>query len=127
MDGDGGFVVEIASLIILIFWGIALIVVYYLLFKLSRSLYRKDKILVFAPWIPAFASLFWLLYNLTLPDNYPQISTLTARILGLTPFYEVLPLLLRFPIPMMAYFIIAYGCLAYIYWKRRKKQTPSCS
>jgi hypothetical protein len=122
MDGDGGFVGEIASLIILVFWAIALIVVYYLLFKLSRSLYRKDKILVLAPWIPAFASLFWLLYNLTLPDNYPQISTLTARVLGLTPYFETLFLLLRFPIPMIAYFIMAYGSLAYFYWKRRKKQ-----
>jgi hypothetical protein len=115
MDGDGGFVGEIASLIILVFWAIALIVVYYLLFKLSRSLYRKDKILVLAPWIPAFASLFWLLYNLTLPDNYPQISTLTARFLGLTPYFETWFLLLRFPIPMTAYFIIAYGSLAYFY------------
>jgi hypothetical protein len=124
MDGDGGFVVDIAGLMILLFWAAALITVYFILFKVSRNLYRQNKVWVLAPWIPAFPSVFWLLYNLTLPDNYPQYSTLTARILALTPFYECLPLLLRFPIPMIAYFVIAYGSLVFLYfhWKQRGKQ-----
>ena len=124
MDGDGGFVVEIASLIILVVWAAALILIYFLLFKLSRSLYRKNKIWVLAPWVPAFPSLFWLLFNLSLQDNSYQVSTLSFRLLMLTPFYDTLLLLKRFPIPMILYFVIAYASLilAYFYLKRRKQK-----
>jgi hypothetical protein len=116
MDGDGGFAGEGAAAVFLIFLAIALILVYFGFFKLLRRLYRKRKILVVGPWILIFPSLFWLLINCT---GEALISFVVY-----TPFLWTALLLVRFPIPMIAYFVIAYASLtlAYFLWKRKTIQ-----
>lgn len=121
MDGDGGFAVEMASLIILVVAAAVWIAIYFGLFTLSRSLYRKNKILVLALWIPAFPSLFWVIFNLSLQGLMPYVREALFRLLLLTPFFDTYLLSIRFPIPMMLYFVIAYGSLIFRYLQLRHK------